>query len=99
MTFWEPNDKQWKPNRLTKKQKARFAPILRGCWKRSAEYYSDYLKEFKEDGASDRQMLEFKCSMLCQLVEDDGLSGKDYEILCAAYYHPDTQKWLKQQIR
>lgn len=75
------------PNKLTDEQKARFKPMLKQTW---------------EAIADDLMGQRFKRAEIVELTCDanrpqmfGGMSGEEYDTLCRAYDHPDTQKWLR----
>lgn len=84
--------------KLTDDQKARFAPILRATW----EYIGgDAETLFEEQDLSLKERQESVIELVCDADRPCGcgMSREDYAILAKAYHHPDTQQWLKKELK
>lgn len=77
-----------KSRKLTDEEKRRFAPMLQQTYCAIAD---------DAGRLSRRAIVEVTCDAN-RPEQYGGMSREDYQILCDAYNHRDTQRWLRQTL-
>lgn len=81
------------PTKLTDEQKQRLAPLLRATWQGIGPDAEPMLSRGRSRQA---ELIEMVCD--ANRPEQYGMSHDDYTLLCSAYAHRDTKRWLRQVL-
>ena len=82
------------PTKLTPEQKARFAPMLHATWQAIGPDASPALSRGRSRQA---ELIEITCDANHPETYG-GMSHTEYQELCSAYRHRDTQRWLREVL-
>ena len=80
--------------KLTDEQKARFAPMLRATWQAIGPDAEDVISKGRGRVAG---IVELVCDANMPEMYG-GMSKEEYRTLSDAYFHKDTQKWLREVL-